>query len=67
MATHIDHIKIIGSNKFPQIIENLNEEEQTTFAEYMKDIINKISEKGRKFKITVKKKYIQDGLTTPPS
>ena len=63
----MDHIKIIGSNKFPQIVENLNEDEQNAFAEYMKDIITKISEKGRKFKITVKKKYIHDGLTTPPS
>lgn len=58
MATQIDHIKIIGSNRFPEIIDNLTEDEQNTFAEYMKDIITKISEKGRKFKITVKRKYI---------
>ncbi len=27
MATQVDHIKIIGSNKFPQIVENINEDE----------------------------------------
>lgn len=27
MATQIDHIKIIGSNRFPSIVEHLNDEE----------------------------------------
>lgn len=30
----------------------------------MKDIVNRIGEKGRKLKITCKKKYINDGLLT---
>jgi len=33
--------------------------------EYIKEIISRISEKGRKYKLTNKKKYLKDGLITP--
>lgn len=67
MQTNIDHIKVIASNRFPDTIENMNDEDQNAYIEYIKDIIQKITEKGRKFKVTIKKKYIIDGLMSPAS
>mmetsp|Transcript_33812 Transcript_33812/g.32896 ORF Transcript_33812/g.32896 Transcript_33812/m.32896 type:complete len:99 (-) Transcript_33812:2201-2497(-) len=67
LSTQFDHIKVIASKKFPQKVDLVSEEDHKHYVDYIKDIVQKISEKGRKYKMTVKKKYILDGLITPSS
>lgn len=42
----------------------MSDEEQIIFNDYMKDIIKKISDKGRKYKVTYKKRYIHDSINS---
>jgi hypothetical protein len=73
MPSQMDHLKVLiceeaGEKKrlTNEVKEKLEVEKQKQVKQYMDDIINKLKMKQRKFKVTQKKKFLDDALYMLP-
>ena len=70
LPTQLDHVKVLiceqEDKNYPKLtIDASNRfeiEKQNQIKQYMEDIIGKLQQKDRKFKVTVKKKFVEDAL-----
>lgn len=70
LPTQLDHVKLLiceqDDKNYPKLTPDAQNrfeiEKQNQIKQYMEDIIQKLQQKDRKFKVTVKKKFVDDAL-----
>ena len=70
LPTQLDHVKLLiceqEDKNYPKLTLDASTrfelEKQNQIKQYMEDIIVKLQQKERKFKVTVKKKFVDDAL-----
>ena len=75
LATHLDHLKVLICEQedphHPKLTieaqHRFELEKQVQIKQYMEDIISKLQQKERRFKVTVKKKFVEDALQNSTS
>jgi hypothetical protein len=71
LGTHTDHLKVLmceaedksHPKMTPEAQQLFEVEKQNQIKQYMEDIISKLQQKDRRFKVTSKKKFIEDALS----
>ena len=72
LPTQYDHLKVLVCEEITKssckltsdALERLEMEKQKQVKQYMEDIIEKLKLKDRRHKVTVKKKFIEDAMST---